>query len=159
MNWKNLVLGIIYFILLFASFLYYISYFIPATPPNKVGNAVEIAIIPNLTKWAISLTISIVASLLIIFLVKVNKINSFLKPKKWKILPLIIIIAPILFLIYAKDLNLLQINYYLVKHLTFNAKIVFSSPFEFMELIFPLMIYYLIICAIYAIVNKKQGAI
>ncbi len=152
---RKIIFSIIYFILLYAILHTYFAHIFISPPEvqsiGKIG-AVVSAIRPT---EIIILGLSLILSFLIIFFVKTTRINNFLKPKKWKIIPTIIILIPALFLIYGKELGLFNINYYIIQAITFKS-VIFSGLFEFMELAFPIIAYYIIVCLIYALVNRKS---
>jgi len=151
---KNILFGFIYSLLLFVIFQTFIGIIL-----NNIVNVLYpqegqlISMFPSTIGWIISISLSLVLVYLIIHFVTVNKINDFLKPNKIKVISSIILIVLALTPIYLSELGIIKLNYLFKQILTFHSMI-FSGFFEFMELIFPIIIYYLVVCVLYKIFKK-----
>jgi hypothetical protein len=104
----------------------------------------------------LGLAASIILPLIIIYLsIKfsdINKINEFLKPNKFKVNVTAIVVFLVFALVLLKEAGRIALN-----PIIENIMLVRITQFGlgFMEILFPVIIYYLIICLIYNISRKN----
>jgi hypothetical protein len=160
-NTKLLITGTIYSILLLIIFGTFINkalmfllesfYPKPSTTGQGLGiNIMPIPIIPTLAVSIIALVIAVTMTYAVIRLVRVQRINEFLKPNKFKINTTIVILAFILVLAIIQAFGVFNAVWYsiLMNVLTFVSSI-FDGTGLFMVWLFPMIVYYLIVCWIY----------
>lgn len=144
MNQKisNILIGTTYFIILIVIFWQVLNII------ARLTNAM-------IRDGALKFIIIMILSGLVLHFATIKKINYLLKPNKIKIITSLIIFFIAYGLVLLNALGQIHINYYIVHIITFYS-ISFSGIFEFMEFLFPLIIYYLIICLIYQAIPKTK---
>ena len=155
---KNIILGTIYSVVLFlilSEFIGRIVNFFEKLIYPQEGKQL-ISMIPGLISMVVTIILSIVAIYLIIHFITLARINNFLKPNKFKVIVSIIVLVLIFGSVIFSEFGLFHMNYYLKKYLLLNSNM---FGFEFMELLFPIVGYYLIFCTIDYFMKRKQGAI
>jgi len=155
---KNIILGTIYSVVLFlilSEFIGRIVNFFEKLIYPQEGKQL-ISMIPGLISMVVTIILTIVAIYLIIHFITLARINDFLKPNKFKVIVSIIVLVLIFGSVFLSEFGLFHMNYYLKKYLLLNSNM---FGFEFMELLFPIIGYYLIFCTIDYFMKRKQGAI
>ena len=155
---KNIILGTIYSVVLFlilSEFIGRIVNFFEKLIYPQEGKQL-ISMIPGLISMIVTIILTIVTIYLIIHFITLARINNFLKPNKFKVIVSIIVLFLILGSVFLSEFGLFHMNYYLKKYLLLNSNM---FEFEFMELLFPIIGYYLIFCTIDYFIKRKQGAI
>ncbi len=160
MKKKNqiILLGIIYSLLLFIIFQTYIEIGV-----NNTLNIISrtfysspeslVPMFPSTIGWLISIVVSLVLVWLIIHFVTIKKINDFLKPNKTKVISSIFLIILALTPVFLRESGIIHLKFKVVNILTFGS-LAFSGFFEFMELFFPILVYYLFVCLLYKIFKR-----
>ena len=106
-----------------------------------------ISLIPDLISSTVSILISLSLAYLTIKLLTLDKINNFLYLTVKKVLITLILVLLALTPVYLSEFGIIKLNYILKQILTFHS-IIFSGIFEFMESLFPIIIYYVIVCLV-----------
>ena len=157
---KNIILGTIYSAILFMIFFTWFNrisgILLKAIyPPEKsdIGAFMMFPpVIPSIVAIVLTVILAILATYLILHFARIERMNEFLKPNKFKVSMGVAVILLIIVLYYLAELD--RINYYVLNILM--IRLVPFDLFFFMEILFPIIVYYIIICLIDKYIIEKN---